>query len=135
MSETRRGGLGRGLAALIPTGPAEGPSLGPAAADVVFGPEEPSAASGQTASTVSEEPADEDDQDSTPDTGAESGAEGSVPAAPTGGTRGTAAEKAAAAAQGRGDDGIGAEYREIPLDQIEPNPKQPRQVFDEAAQE
>src|SRR5699024_2238245 len=28
-------------------------------------------------------------------------------------------------------EGIGAEYREVPLDQIEPNPKQPRQVFDE----
>ena len=34
----RRGGLGRGLASLIPTGPADGgPRLGDAAADVVIG--------------------------------------------------------------------------------------------------
>ena len=33
----RKGGLGRGLAALIPTGPDEGPRLGAAAADVVLG--------------------------------------------------------------------------------------------------
>ncbi|MBJ7290043.1 ParB/RepB/Spo0J family partition protein [Williamsia sp.] len=33
----RKGGLGRGLAALIPTGPDEGPRLGNAAADVVLG--------------------------------------------------------------------------------------------------
>ncbi|MGZ8177716.1 ParB/RepB/Spo0J family partition protein [Williamsia sp. SKLECPSW1] len=33
----RRGGLGRGLAALIPTGPDEGPRLTSAAADVVLG--------------------------------------------------------------------------------------------------
>lgn len=34
----RKGGLGRGLASLIPTGPADGgPRLGEAAADVVIG--------------------------------------------------------------------------------------------------
>ena len=37
MSQTRKGGLGRGLAALIPTGPTAGPGLGNAAADVVIG--------------------------------------------------------------------------------------------------
>lgn len=37
MSQQRRGGLGRGLAALIPSGPTEGPRLGAAAADVMFG--------------------------------------------------------------------------------------------------
>ena len=38
MSQTRKGGLGRGLAALIPTGPTTtGPGLGNAAADVVIG--------------------------------------------------------------------------------------------------
>ncbi|SIR99315.1 ParB/RepB/Spo0J family partition protein [Williamsia sterculiae] len=37
MTQQRKGGLGRGLAALIPTGPAEGPRLGNAAADVVLG--------------------------------------------------------------------------------------------------
>ena len=37
MSQARKGGLGRGLAALIPTGPATAPGLGSAAADVVIG--------------------------------------------------------------------------------------------------
>ena len=69
----RKGGLGRGLASLIPTGPADGgPRLGDAAADVVIG--------------------------------------GGAPA---------------------GD--VGAVYREIDPSAIEPNPRQPRQVFDEDA--
>ena len=83
-SSRKRGGLGRGLASLIPTGPADGaagsdgnvplgPRLGDAAADVVLG--------------------------------------GPLP------------EVAA----------IGAVYREIAPDTIEPNPRQPRQVFDEEA--
>lgn len=74
----RKGGLGRGLASLIPTGPSDGgPRLGEAAADVVIG--------------------------------------GSAPGAP------------AAAAD------VGAVYREINPSDIEPNPRQPRQVFDEEA--
>jgi len=72
----RRGGLGRGLASLIPTGPADGgPRMGEAAADVVIG--------GVSSSAVAE--------------------------------------------------GIGAVYREINPSDIEPNPRQPRQVFDEEA--
>lgn len=79
----RKGGLGRGLASLIPTGPADGepgsPSvfgtrMGAAAADVVLGgPAQPDAA------------------------------------------------------------GIGAVYREIDPALIQPNPRQPRQVFDDEA--
>ena len=70
----RKGGLGRGLASMIPTGPADGgPRLGEAAADVVIG--------GQV-------------MDSTM---------------------------------------VGAVYREIDPSMIEPNPRQPRQVFDEEA--
>lgn len=34
----RRGGLGRGLAALIPTAPTEQPRVGDDAADIIFGP-------------------------------------------------------------------------------------------------
>ncbi|MDT5144809.1 MAG: ParB family transcriptional regulator, chromosome partitioning protein, partial [Mycobacterium sp.] len=80
----RKGGLGRGLASLIPTGPAEGeteqarlggPRIGDATADVLMG---------------------------------------GPPAA------GDAAD-------------IGAVYREIDPALIEPNPRQPRQVFDEEA--
>ncbi|KUI27766.1 ParB/RepB/Spo0J family partition protein [Mycobacterium sp. GA-2829] len=80
----KRSGLGRGLASLIPTGPAEdgspsalgGPRMGSAAADVVIG-----------------------------------GGPAVVP---------PAAE-------------VGAVYREIDPAAIEPNPKQPRQVFDDEA--
>ncbi|MDP7706123.1 ParB/RepB/Spo0J family partition protein [Mycobacterium sp. TY815] len=78
----RKGGLGRGLASLIPTGPVEGsegansafgPRLGSAAADVVIGGPLPDAAA------------------------------------------------------------MGAVYREIAPSDIEPNPRQPRQVFDDEA--
>jgi ParB family transcriptional regulator, chromosome partitioning protein len=77
----KRSGLGRGLASLIPTGPADGetPSFGPrmgdAAADVVIG---------------------------------------GPPA------KDTAAD-------------VGAVYREIDPSRIDPNPRQPRQAFDEEA--
>lgn len=75
----RKGGLGRGLASLIPTGLAEGdaapfgPRMGSAAADVVIGGPLPGAAE------------------------------------------------------------MGAVYREIAPSDIEPNPRQPRQVFDDEA--
>jgi ParB family transcriptional regulator, chromosome partitioning protein len=77
----KKGGLGRGLASLIPTGPADsdsgpatlGPRMGDAAADVLIGGPAPDIAS------------------------------------------------------------VGAVYREIPLTDIERNPRQPRQVFDEEA--
>lgn len=82
----KRSGLGRGLASLIPTGPAEdgkpaldGPRMGAAAADVVLGGGAPAPAPAPTA------------------------------------------------------DELGAVYREIPPSEIEPNPRQPRQVFDEEA--
>ncbi|MCV7174255.1 ParB/RepB/Spo0J family partition protein [Mycolicibacterium sphagni] len=74
-SSRKKGGLGRGLASLIPTGPADGgPRLGDAAADVVIGGGPPLAV-----------------------------------------------------------DTVGAVYREIDPTAIEPNPRQPRQVFDEEA--
>ncbi|KQH77156.1 chromosome partitioning protein ParB [Mycobacterium gordonae] len=75
----RKGGLGRGLASLIPTGPVEGdastfgPRMGSAAADVVIVGPLPDAAA------------------------------------------------------------MGAVYREIAPSDIEPNPRQPRQVFDDEA--
>ncbi|OBF92988.1 chromosome partitioning protein ParB [Mycobacterium sp. 852002-51163_SCH5372311] len=76
----RKGGLGRGLASLIPTGPTDtdglGPRMGSAAADVVIGGPAPDA--------------------------------GAIGA-------------------------IGAVYREIAPADIEANPRQPRQVFDDEA--
>src|SRR5690349_10146430 len=80
MSE-RKGGLGRGLAALIPQGPADGGGSGPMKLPTAPRPK-PAAPE--------------------------------APAAPSG----TVA---------------GAVYREVPVDQIKANPKQPRQVFDEDA--
>ncbi|GAB3486816.1 ParB/RepB/Spo0J family partition protein [Amycolatopsis cihanbeyliensis] len=80
----RRGGLGRGLAALIPTGPA--------------------AVDGETV----EVPVRIED-------GEEATENGASPAHATGG------------------DVAGAVYKEVPLGSIKPNPKQPRQVFDEEA--
>lgn len=78
----RRGGLGRGLASLIPTGPADGgPRLGEAAADVVIGGG----------------PVIHDAREATP------------------------------------VEDMGAVYREIAPAEIEPNPRQPRQVFDDEA--
>jgi ParB family transcriptional regulator, chromosome partitioning protein len=83
MTDSRKGGLGRGLAALIPTGPAAGSGT---AAERVARLQRP---------------------------------------APTG-----------PADRGRPDvsretDSIGAIYRELPVDSIRRNPRQPRQVFDE----
>lgn len=99
-SAQRRGGLGRGLAALIPTGPPDGdapsgPRLGNAAADVVIGkgPSVAPATGTGTATGVSDRSAE------------------STPTA----------------------DEMGAVYREIPPAQIQPNPQQPRTVFDEEA--
>jgi len=81
----KRSGLGRGLASLIPTGPAEagesattGPRMGDAAADAMFGGAPAAAAPPETNS-------------------------------------------------------VGAVYREIEPSRIDPNPRQPRQAFDEEA--
>jgi ParB family chromosome partitioning protein len=105
----RRGGLGRGLAALIPTGPPEAdtpaPSrhgLGNRAADVVFG-----------ARRSDEEPGD---------------------VAATGdGSTGNTAEVAATVPGEVSGEVAGAVYREVRIDGIRPNSRQPRQVFDEEA--
>jgi ParB family chromosome partitioning protein len=82
--------LGRGLASLIPTGPAEGealggPRIGDATADILMG-----------------------------------GAPGPATASGNGAAVAEASE-------------FGAVYREIDPGQIDPNPRQPRQVFDEEA--
>ncbi|WHU46965.1 ParB/RepB/Spo0J family partition protein [Gordonia sp. L191] len=109
----RRGGLGRGLAALIPTGPTDedptAPKLGAAAADVVIGTGN---GGGSAASSVR-----------TP---------GAQSAAATGNGAGTRGASAPPALIGTPDE-VGAVYREIPPKLIQPNPHQPRTVFDEDA--
>ncbi len=89
MSQAKKGGLGRGLAALIPTGPAEVQGLGSAAANAVIGLD-----------PIGPHPA-EAYLHRVPDPAADSDA--------------------------------GAVYREIPAEEIQPNPKQPRQVFEQDA--
>lgn len=86
MSAERKGGLGRGLAALIPTGPADGETSAAAAAKLA-----------RDADWFS--------------------ANGAVKP----GREPVTGEVA------------GAVYQEVPIDGVRPNPRQPRQVFDEAA--
>ena len=100
----RKGGLGRGLAALIPSAPADidnngkTPAIGVGASDVIFGKQAP-------------KPAD-----------APKGAPKKVQGAPTVSAK---RDKVIQPVP------VGARYQEIPIGQIIPNPKQPRQVFDE----
>ena len=104
--ETRKGGLGRGLAALIPAGPSNGsPKLGEGAADVILGGSK-GARGRSTDKTSSSSPSPIPTPTPAPGTG-------------------TGVEKQPAE--------VGATYREIPIGQIVPNPQQPRQVFDEEA--
>lgn len=97
----KRSGLGRGLAALIPTGPAEdgtdvlSPKIGATAADVLLGPSSGASDAGMG---------------TTPPTS--SAHDGSDPVLAS---------------------DVGATYREIDPSLIQPNPRQPRQVFDEEA--
>ncbi|MCW3842341.1 ParB/RepB/Spo0J family partition protein [Micromonospora yasonensis] len=97
MKNRPRGGLGRGLGALIPTGPAPGGA--PTGADDESGTATAPAVpvSGAAAAIVASAPAAEPETQLSP-----------VP---------------------------GARFAEIPVDAIVPNPKQPRQVFDEEALE
>ncbi|WP_031466643.1 ParB/RepB/Spo0J family partition protein [Sciscionella sediminilitoris] len=91
----RKGGLGRGLAALIPSAPPEDGAAAPAA-------ESSSTASKTTTAKTSTAKAPAAQSESAP------------PAEPSG-------------------EVAGAVYREVPIDAITTNPKQPRQVFDEEA--
>ncbi|MFD5175714.1 ParB/RepB/Spo0J family partition protein [Nocardia sp. NPDC058379] len=96
MSQAKKGGLGRGLAALIPTGPAAtAPGLSSAAASVIgINPIGPQPAEAFLHRVPDAEPEPEEEELASPG---------------------------------------GAVYREVPAEQIEPNPKQPRQVFEEEA--
>ncbi|MGO3325643.1 ParB/RepB/Spo0J family partition protein [Gordonia sp. (in: high G+C Gram-positive bacteria)] len=120
----RRGGLGRGLAALIPTGPTEESQgtntrrMGSAAADVVIGGgAQPSAAAGAKVDTelIPSRPDETDAYVSRE----------SIE------SRGSDEAQTVPSEINRDD--VGAVYREIPPSEIEPNPHQPRTVFDEDA--
>lgn len=104
MKNRPRGGLGRGLGALIPTGPVETPETATPAPPVVD----------QVAPAV------------VPVAEAPSTPAPVMPAVPVEPVQPTGPELAPVP---------GARFAEIPVDAIVPNPKQPRQVFDEDALE
>ncbi|MCU1616528.1 MAG: parB, partial [Frankiales bacterium] len=109
MTTAKRGGLGRGLAALIPTAPPPSPVEPPRPAPARV---EESAAPERTAplAAVPSEPAPADS--------VEAGAHATPPAQPP----------------AEGAVGVpGAQLREVSVDDVVPNPKQPRQVFDDEA--
>lgn len=150
----KQGGLGRGLAALIPSAQDEDqsarPRLGNSAADVILGSalgDRGAAAgkNGKNGSRKAVQGAETDTGDRADNgagkgaskgagKGAGKGAEGkkasgksTVPGAPT------IASSSSSAARSRGGSlgpQFGATYREVPVGQISPNPKQPRTVFD-----
>ncbi|MEV6526170.1 ParB/RepB/Spo0J family partition protein [Longispora sp. NPDC051575] len=122
MKTNRRGGLGRGLGALIPSGPAA-PEVAPEApaapvAPVASVPAQAVPASVPVAEAASpapapavEAPAPVIDSDSVPASRVEAPVGDDLAPVP------------------------GARFRELPIDSIVPNTKQPRQVFDEDALE
>jgi ParB family transcriptional regulator, chromosome partitioning protein len=104
---TKRGGLGRGLAALIPTSapPAEQPAAPSAAPPGGEGPASSPASTAAAASPVALVPP--------------------PPAEVTGRAEPAAAEEVGGVP--------GAQLREVAVTDVVPNPKQPRQVFDDEA--
>lgn len=136
MSATRKGGLGRGLAALIPTGP----PVDVPASDTAGSASTTTAAPAAPAATPPTKPAASRRQGASP----------GMTLSPSG--LGSAAadliigDSKITPTEGQGDDAepveagseplpspAGAVYLEIPIDRIDRNPKQPRQVFDEEA--
>ncbi|RZU33795.1 ParB/RepB/Spo0J family partition protein [Blastococcus saxobsidens] len=115
---TKRGGLGRGLAALIPTGPPPAPAT-------------PAPAPAPVAEPAPETHGDEES----------SGTAAAVPSSPAGSSPSPAAPSPVSlvpppAAAPESAVGVpGAQLREVGVDDIVPNPKQPRQVFDDEALE
>lgn len=123
MAQERKGGLGRGLGALIPSAPAQMDtsgktgSIGGGASDIIFGKPKPTEA-----------------PPAKPHAGDQGEGKGPRPkgAPQVGGTVKGAPTVAASAEHALSPMPVGgARYQEIPLGQIVPNPKQPRQVFDE----
>lgn len=161
--ENRKGGLGRGIAALIPTAPAANPTVGESAADIIFGPRRtqgaPQSGSGDTAGvtgaavTGSRATSGKAQKPENSAKNAQHKANGNKAAkrhsdnknqgekSEAGNvSRETISNQAStsidiAGAEGADIDGaaaeFGATYREIDLKLITPNPKQPREVFDE----
>ncbi|WP_342318743.1 ParB/RepB/Spo0J family partition protein [Corynebacterium mayonis] len=129
MAQERKGGLGRGLAALIPSQQESADTtgktgrLGEGAADVIIGGSK--GARGATAQQSSKEKSKEA---SAKRAAKKSAGRKRVPGAPAIEGAPTVAVNTEKVVQ---PVPVGARYQEVPLGQIQPNPKQPRQVFDE----
>lgn len=147
LSDSRRGGLGRGLASLIPSGPSK-PSLGNGAADIIIGNGEngtrgrkiqegpsPSPSADKTVSKSSENKRHSDETEKggskakKPEKNRVSGSESSVEGHSS--DRGTTAADSAPVSDAAND--FGASYQELDVVNIRTNAKQPRSVFDEEA--
>ncbi|MER7169085.1 ParB/RepB/Spo0J family partition protein [Micromonospora sp. NPDC000207] len=120
MKNRPRGGLGRGLGALIPTGPAQPPAT--------------------VLPTQDDDTAPPDGLNGTADQNGV-GIPGSEPASPVVPAREPSVSAVPSAPPVEPEPEVvlspvpGARFAEIPVDSIVPNPKQPRQVFDEDALE
>lgn len=140
--ESHRGGLGRGLSALIPTAP-QGPRLGESAADVILGPSSRPARQARPTHTggalgalgLSNDPVPSTTPAPVPRASSPAGpaaaAGPAVPAVPDAAPSPTAQAPAQAPAEPVNE--FGATYQEIPLTEIRTNPKNPRHVFEEEA--
>ncbi len=121
---SKRGGLGRGLAALIPTGPP------PAAAPPHTAEETDRPASSEAVSASAPPPSP---VSLVPPPAA---ADADEPTSPVPSAAGPVVVPPLAVEDGPGALGVpGAQLREVSVDDVVPNPKQPRQVFDDEALE
>ncbi|MDY5785683.1 ParB/RepB/Spo0J family partition protein [Corynebacterium sp.] len=124
MAQERRGGLGRGLAALIPSNPEATDTtgktgrLGEGAADMIIG-----GSKGARDAQADAAPAKDNGGKKKP-----AGAPKRVPGAPSIPGAPTVVPSTDKVVQ---PVPMGARYQELPIGQIQPNLKQPRQVFDE----
>jgi ParB family transcriptional regulator, chromosome partitioning protein len=119
---SKRGGLGRGLAALIPTGPPPASAPPQTAEDAERSPAA-EAATAPAPSPVSLVPPP-------------AVADAEEPASPVPSAAGPVVVPAPPVEEGPGALGVpGAQLREVSVDDVVPNPKQPRQVFDDEALE
>lgn len=143
MSEKRRG-LGRGLGALIPPAPTPAQDASDRPVDVFF----PERKDGEEGASPTEAKAGEGGngrsksasktRTGVPSLGSMGGLSSSTPAAVPGGPMSlheTPTADSADAPTATADDGLvpvpGARFAELPVTWISPNPRQPRQVFDE----
>jgi ParB family chromosome partitioning protein len=147
VSEKRRG-LGRGLGALIPSGPAPAPRTGDRPVDVFFPERDQGGGNGGfTGNTGASGDGTDGVRETPPAQAAETAAaeagdatqDATDVATSSGATQnGGATQDGGATQNGGGDrDGLvpvpGARFAEVPVTRITPNPRQPRTVFDEEA--